>query len=116
MKTNDAVTKICNVAPYFYDLVSSIKNDAEIIEDLKNHKDDKIHVLFKTMPKLIKANPDAVYSIIGELFDKTADEVKEQAFGVTIAQLKEIFMDKDLKDFFTSFGETTMEEKADVVK
>lgn len=114
MKTNDAVTKMCNVAPYLYDLISDIKGNSELISELKLHQKDKVYVVFKIFPKMLKINPTALYSIIGELFDKSAEEIAEQPIGVTISQIKEIFEDEDLKSFFTSFGETTTKDEGDV--
>lgn len=116
MKTNDAVTMICNVAPYMYDLVDSIKRDNELIQELKEHKNDKVYLLFKIAPKLLKVNPNAMYSIIGELSGKTAEEVANQSIGITLNQLKKIGEDEDIRSFFTAFGITTITEEVDVEK
>lgn len=110
MKTNDAVTKMCNVAPYMYDLVTDIRADENLIKDLKENQNNKAYIVFKFIPKLLQKNPNALYSILGEFSDKTAEEVAKQGIMVTINEIKELLQDEDIKGFFTSFGKTTMEE------
>lgn len=116
MKTNDAVTKLCNVAPYMYELVTDIKNDDAFIKELKSNLNDRIYLIFKVFPKLLKINPTALYSIIGEIFDKSADEVAEQPIGVTLNEIKQLWEDEDIKSFFSSYGNTIMEKDGDVEK
>lgn len=50
---------------------------------------------------LLKEHRETAWNIIGALNEKTAEEIGEQLFPVTLKQMADILNDKDFRNFFT---------------
>lgn len=124
LSTDRALDVLCELTPY----VSSIFGDEKVIVALdgampkkkdagesKKKKTDapddagSFSVGVRTMsglvgiaPLLLKTHRPDVYGILAVLNEKTVQEVASQPVGDTIRQVKDVFRDSELLDFFKS--------------
>ena len=107
MRTEDAIDKLCDIAPIIADIGEKAKNDQEFKNFMAGYnkaKDNRMFVL-RVLPVLVKNYKEDMYSILSIWTEKPIDEIKEQPLGVTIKEMKAIFDDEDIRAFFSSFSE-----------
>lgn len=107
MRTEDAIDKLCDIAPIIADIGEKAKNDQEFKEFMVSYnkaKDNRMFVL-RVLPVLVKNYKEDMYSILSIWTEKSIDEIKEQSLGVTIKEMKAIFEDEDIRAFFSLFSE-----------
>lgn len=107
MRTDDAIDKLCDIAPIIADIGEKAKNDQEFKEFMAGYnkaKDNRMFML-RVLPVLVKNYKEDMYSILSIWTEKPIDEIKEQSLGVTIKEMKAIFEDEDIRAFFSSFSE-----------
>ena len=56
-------------------------------------------------PILLKAHRSDVFGVLAVLNECSADEIAKQNIMETVKQVRDLFQDKDLLDFFKSFGQ-----------
>ena len=59
---------------------------------------------FTSIPLLLGTHQDDIFGVVAIVKGKTLDEVREQPITSTMADIKEIVTDEDLRDFFSAFG------------
>lgn len=107
MRTEDAIDKLCDIAPIIADIGEKAKNDQEFKDFMSGYnkaKDNRMFVL-RVLPILIKHYKEDAYAILSIWTEKPIDEIKEQSLGVTIKEMKAIFEDEDIRAFFSSSSE-----------
>ena len=107
MRTEDAIDKLCDIAPIIADIGEKAKNDQEFKDFMAGYnksRDNRMFVL-RVLPVLVKNYREDIYSILSIWTEKPIDEIKEQSLGVTIKEMKAIFEDEDIRAFFSSFSE-----------
>lgn len=115
LSTDRALDVLCELTPY----ASSIMEDDEILSALggfmnqsADAKEDDASMsekgimmfcgLVKNIPLLLKTHRPDVYGILSVLNEKTVAEIAAQPAGETIKQIKDVFRDSELLDFFKS--------------
>lgn len=113
VSTDKAMDVLCELTPH----ITEILSDEELMEELKTAVDfdvegcetlagrfamigDKIS---KIIPILLKKKKYNLFSILGVLNEKTAEEISKQNFLITMKQIKEMSKDKELVNFFKSW-------------
>lgn len=107
MRTDDAIEKLCDIAPIIADIGEKAKNDKEFKDFLASYnksRDNRMFVL-RVLPVLVKNYKEDMYSILSIWTEKPIEEIKEQSIGATVKELKAIFEDEDIRAFFSSFSE-----------
>lgn len=107
MRTEDAIDKLCDIAPIIADIGEKAKNDQEFKDFMAGYnkaKDNRTFVL-RVLPVLVKHYKEDAYAILSIWTEKSVAEIKEQSLGVTIKEMKAIFEDEDVRAFFSSFSE-----------
>lgn len=108
--TDKALDVFCELVPYIdrilvdEELVAEIKRKVKLPEgssraDFLNIGMEKAN---KIVPILLKKRRADIYGIVAVLNGKTIEEIGKQSFLATASQIKEIFKDRDLIDFFKS--------------
>lgn len=108
--TDKALDVFCELVPYIdrilvdEELVAEIKRKVKLPEgssraDFLNIGMEKVN---KIVPILLKKRRADIYGIVAVLNGKTIEEIGKQSFIATASQIKEIFKDRDLIDFFKS--------------
>ena len=108
--TDKALDVFCELVPYIdrilvdEELVAEIKRKVKLPEgssraDFLNIGMEKVN---KIVPILLKKRRADVYGIVAVLNGKTIEEIGKQSFLATASQIREIFKDRDLIDFFKS--------------
>lgn len=113
LSTDKTLDLICDLTPW----VSEIMEDKEVVKLFaekvkldKNASEEKVKntVITATIKKVSKFIPlflnkhrEATYNILSLLNEKPVEEVRSQKAIVTINEIKEMFKDKDLMDFFS---------------
>lgn len=107
MRTEDAIDKLCDIAPIIADIGEKAKNDQEFKDFLAGYNKDKDNRTFvlRVLPVLVKNYKEDMYSILSIWTEKPIEEIKEQSLGVTIKEMKAILEDEDIRAFFSSFSE-----------
>lgn len=124
LNTDKALDVLCELTPY----ASSIMEDNEILSalgDFMNQSaDEKKNAdsndtaendvstaekgirmfggMVKNIPLLLKTHRHDMYGILSVLNEKSAAEIAAQPAGETIRQIKDVFRDNELMDFFKS--------------
>ena len=113
LTTDKALDVLCEITPY----VSGIVTDEELAEELRHAVDlpkdatraallaAGIDKIAKIAPILLKKRRADVLGILGGINGKNADEISKQPAMETIKQIRELFGDRELLDFFKSCGE-----------
>lgn len=116
MRTDIAIDKLCDIAPYIADIMDKVNDDKELKDTvLKFAKTNKKSDYIRFLPLLVKKCNTEIYGVLAVLYNKTEEEVREQdLFSETIPQIKELLSNKDFRDFFTSLtGSGETEKEAD---
>lgn len=108
LTTEKAADILCEITPY----AANITTDTGLSEALKGTlaKGANVAELYqmgaqkitKIVPILLKDHRDDVFSVLAVLNGSTVDTVREQNIMVTMSQIRELFQDKDLLNFFKS--------------
>lgn len=99
--------KAFEILPYISDIYEKI----DVKDFIKKYKEKKVEGteenktvagldLFSYLLKQSKNIKEELFNILAILQDKKVAEIKKQHLAVTLNQLKAIFNDKDLVDFF----------------
>lgn len=112
LTTEQAVDVLCELTPY----VANITGDKALLDELGKKFDSKgksVAELYTyaakkcatLAPVLLKEHRADVFGILAIVNGTTADEVAKQNILTTILQIRSVFKDKELLDFFKSFGQ-----------
>ena len=112
LTTDQAADVLCEVTPY----IANITGDKSLLDELGKKFDSKgksVAELYTyaakkcavLAPLLLKDHRADVVGILSVLNDTTAEAVSKQNVLTTILQIRSVFKDKDLLDFFRSFGQ-----------
>lgn len=116
--TDKALDVLCELTPY----ASSIMEDGEILSalgdfmsqsaDAKGAEENDASTaekgirmfggMVKNIPLLLKTHRHDMYGILSVLNEKSTAEIASQPVGETIRQIKDVFRDSELMDFFRS--------------
>lgn len=104
MRTDIAIDKLCDIAPYVADIVDKMGEDEELKTSLiKLQKASKKSDYLRYFPKVIKKCDSEVYNILAIMYSKSVEEVKAQNFMTeTIPQILELYKNEAFRTFFTS--------------
>lgn len=110
LNTDKVTDVLCEITPY----VANIVTDDELLTELKRaikpgEAKTKAELLAlgakkitTIVPIVLKKRKEDVFGIIGALNEKSAQEIGEQNFIITMKQIRELIKDKELLDFFKS--------------
>lgn len=103
MKTEVAFDKLCDTFQMIKSIVDKAKEDPEKLKQIIAVKNAKTRAdkLFSIAP-MMKSFKEEIFSIVALWNDKTVEELSEQPFSVTIKQVMDICVDKDIMDFLLS--------------
>lgn len=111
LTTEQAADVLCELTPY----IANITGDKALLDELANKFDSKgksaaelytfaAHKYATLVPILLKEHRSDVFGVLSVLNECGADEIAKQNIMETIKQVRDLFQDKDLLDFFKSFG------------
>lgn len=117
LSTKRAADVLCEVTPY----IANITGDKALLDELAIKFDSKgksvaelytfsAHKYAQLVPILLKDHRADVFGVLAALNETTAEQIGKQKVMETIKQVGELFRDKELLDFFKSFGR---EEKSE---
>lgn len=126
LSTDRALDVLCELTPY----VSNIAEDEQVLsalngfmsqsEDVNDGKgeDDSMSAkgirffggLIKNVPLLLKTHRPDVYGILSVLNETPVEEIAAQPFGEAVIQVKSVFRDSELLDFFKSSARQAQKE------
>lgn len=112
LTTERAADVLCELTPY----IANITGDKSLLDELANKFDSKAksvaelytfaaHKYATLAPILLKAHRSDVFGVLAVLNECSADEIAKQKVMKTMKQVRDLFQDKDLLDFFKSFGQ-----------
>lgn len=111
LTTERAADVLCELTPY----IANITGDKSLLDELSNKFDSKgksaaelytfaAHKCATLVPILLKEHRNDVFGVLAVLNERSADEIAKQKVIETMKQVRDLFQDKDLLDFFKSFG------------
>lgn len=111
LTTDRAADVLCEASIYISNICGDKELMGEISKDLNLKGDestlehlmilaDKVSVL---SPLVFKRHKSDIFGVVAVFNGMTAADVGKQNIMVTIAQVKDLFDDKEFKDFFTLF-------------
>lgn len=104
MKTSIAIDKLINVTPVIGNVATLMKADEALLTMIKSSrtegKTDNFTFGITVLPYILRNYATQCYEILGAFTDKTAEEVAEQDFVVTIKDLKALLVDTEIMSFF----------------
>lgn len=117
LSTERAADVLCEVTPY----IANITGDKALLDELAIKFDSKgksVAELYTygaqkcamLVSVLLKDHRADVFGVLAALNETTAEQIGKQKVMETIKQVGELFRDKELLDFFKSFGR---EEKSE---
>ena len=112
LTTERAADVLCELTPY----IANITGDKSLLDELANKFDGKgksvaelytfaAHKYATLAPILLKAHRSDVFGVLAVLNECSADEIAKQKVMETMKQVRDLFQDKELLDFFKSFGQ-----------
>ena len=112
LTTEQATDLLCELTPY----IANITGDKALLDELGKKFDNKGKSVaelytyaakkYATLaPVLLKEHRADVFGILAILNGITAETVAKQNILTTILQVRAVFKDKELLDFFESFGQ-----------
>lgn len=117
LTTDKALDVLCEITPYIANIATDDELMAVIGKAVKREGMTRAGVLLlgaekltKMVPVLLKTHRDDVYGVVAAVNGKTVDEIREQNFMKTTAQIVEVIKDKELLDFFKSCAEPMKDE------
>lgn len=112
LSTDRALDVLCEMTPF----VSGILTDEELLAELRDAVDLPQEAtlaatlaiggekLSRLTPIFLKKRRADIFGLLAALEGKTLGEIAGQPFLTTAAQLRDVLGDKELLDFFKSFG------------
>lgn len=111
LSTDEALNVLCELTPY----ISNIAEDKDVMETIgKAISTDGLTQIgitiaaaerfSKVVPVLLKTHRDDVYGIVATVNGMDVEDIKKQNIIKTMGQVRDVFRDKELLDFFKSFG------------
>ena len=117
LTTDKALDVLYEITPYIANIATDDELMAVIGKAVKREGMTRAGVLLlgaekltKMVPVLLKTHRDDVYGVVAAVNGKTVDEIREQNFIKTTAQIVEVIKDKELLDFFKSCAEPMKDE------
>ena len=117
LTTDKALDVLCEITPYIANIATDDELMAVIGKAVKREGMTRAGVLLlgaekltKMVPVLLKTHRHDVYGVVAAVNGKTVDEIREQNFIKTTAQIVEVIKDKELLDFFKSCAEPMKDE------
>ena len=112
LTTERAADVLCELTPY----IANITGDKALLDELANKFDSKgksaaelytfaAHKYATLIPILLKEHREDVFGILSVLNETEPDKIAKQNIMETMKQVRNLFQDKDLLDFFKSFGQ-----------
>lgn len=112
LTTERAADVLCELTPY----IANITGDKSLSDELTNKFDSKgksvaelytfaAHKYATLVPILLKEHRNDVFGVLAVLNECNTDEIAKQKVMETMKQVRDLFQDKDLLDFFKSFGQ-----------
>lgn len=112
LTTEQAADVLCELTPY----IANITGDKALLDELSKKFDSKGKSVAEMYtysakkcaalaPVLLKDHRADVFGVLAILNETTAEAIAEQKIITTIKQVVELFQDKELLDFFGSFGQ-----------
>jgi len=113
LSTGQALDALCRLTPQ----ISNILDDKAILDEIvgllpdkKDAKDTDVYGsgfrmmagLGKLVPLLLRDHKEDVYCILSVLNEKEPSEIAAQGLMETVAQVRELFTDRELMAFFKS--------------
>lgn len=111
LTTDRAADVLCEASIYISNICSDKELMAEISKDLNLKGDESTleHIMILAnkvsalSPLVFKHHKNDIFGIVAVFNGVTAADVGKQNIMITMAQIKDLFDDKEFKDFFTSF-------------
>lgn len=106
--TDKAANVLCEVSVYALNicedeqLIGMIREKIEGAETQAELYTATIKKLSSLIPLLLDKHKQDVYGILATIYESNIETIAQQNILITMRQIKEIFQDKDLMDFFTS--------------
>ena len=112
LTTERAADVLCELTPY----IANITGDKALLDELANKFDSKgksaaelytfaAHKYATLVPILLKDHREDVFGILSVLNETEPDKIAKQNVMKTMKQVCGLFQDKELLDFFKSFGQ-----------
>ena len=112
LTTERAADVLCELTPY----IANITGDKSLLDELANKFDSKgksaaelytfaAHKYATLVPILLKDHREDVFGVLSVLNETEPDKIAKQNIMETMKQGREVFQDKELLDFFKSFGQ-----------
>lgn len=112
LTTERAADVLCELTPY----IANITGDKSLLDELANKFDSKgksaaelytfaAHKYAALVPLLLKEHRNDVFGVLSVLNETELDKIAKQNIMETMKQVREVFQDKELLDFFKSFGQ-----------
>ena len=112
LTTERAADVLCELTPY----IANITGDKALLDELASKFDRKgksvaelytfaAHKYATLVPILLKEHREDVFGVLSVLNKTDLDKIAKQNIMETMKQVREVFQDKDLLDFFKSFGQ-----------
>lgn len=118
LSTDRALDVLCELTPY----VSNVASDEALVSavgKVVKPKDETnvygaglmlMERMGEIVPLLLKTHRPDVYGILSVLNEKSAAEIAAQPVGETVRQIKDVFCDSELLDFFKSSARQAQKE------
>ena len=111
LTTERAADVLCELTPY----IANITGDKALLDELEKKFDKKgksaaelytfaAHKYATLVPILLKKHREDVFGVLSVLNETELDKIAKQNIMETMKQVREVFQDKELLDFFKSFG------------
>lgn len=111
LTTERAADVLCELTPY----IANITGDKSLLDELSNKFDSKgksaaelytfaAHKYAALVPILLKEHREDVFGVLSVLNETEPEKIAKQNVMETMKQVREVFQDKELLDFFKSFG------------
>ena len=112
LTTEQAADVLCELTPY----IANITGDKSLLDELANKFDSKgksaaelytfaAHKYATLVPILLKDHREDVFGVLSVLNETELDKIAKQNIMETMKQVRGLFQDKELLDFFKSFGQ-----------
>ena len=112
LTTERAADVLCELTPY----IANITGDKALLDELANKFDSKgksaaelytfaAHKYATLVPILLKDHREDVFGVLSVLNETELDKIAKQNIMETMKQVRDLFQDKELLDFFKSFGQ-----------
>lgn len=112
LNTERAADVLCELTPY----IANITGDKSLLDELANKFDSKgksaaelytfaAHKYATLVPILLKGHREDVFGLLAVLNETAPEKIAKQSVMETIRQVRDLFQDKELLDFFKSFGQ-----------